>query len=100
MNNNYQCFVLDDTGAFELPNNIFDEFNDNYTSNDLSNYLNDQQNYLENIVDLKLNMYNDKEFNKLNDFLFGPISLIISDRIKNLFQDFYIPTTSIKKLKL
>ena len=100
MKNNYQCFVLDDTGAFELPNNIFDKFNDNYTSKDLSNYLNDQQKYLEDIVDLKLNMYNDKEFNKLNDFLFGPISLIISDRIKNLLQDFYIPTHKYKRVKV
>ena len=71
----------------ELPNDIFKNYKEKVDLKDLSKYLQEgRQDYLENINDLKLEMYNDKEFNKLNDFLFGSFDFIISDRIKNIFK--------------
>jgi hypothetical protein len=96
MNNHYKCLLIDDSGAFEFSKKIFDNF---HPSNEV-NLLRAKQEFIEDISNLKLEMYNDNKFNKLNDFLFGPIDFIVSDRIKQLIQNFHLPKHRYKDVKI
>lgn len=90
MNKEYYVLTVEDTSSAEYTKNYWKkspEFS-------LLMYIRENGAYPEQIPDLNLEIriYDDVEFNRLNDFILSPIDkLCISEKVKNIIEHYCLP---------
>ncbi len=90
MNTKYFILIIDDASSAE--------FSDRYWKNkpdfSLNDYIKENNRYPKEIPDLKLEtrIYDDPDFNALNDFIFGPVDkFCITEKVKNILLESNLP---------
>lgn len=91
MNKGYYVLEVEDTSSAEFTNNYWKKKPKFFS---LREYIKENGAYPEQIPDLNLEIriYDDVEFNRLNDFILSPIErLCISEKVKNILELYSLP---------
>lgn len=89
----YYVMEVKDESAGEFPNNYNSKGVKSASA--LRQYIRKNNEFPEYIPNLKLKIYDDPEFNKINDFIFGPVNkFCVSKRVKEALQEFNLPEHS------
>lgn len=84
----YYAILIDDSGAAEFKDSYYD------ISYNHKNFLSDlkiSKKFPDKDFSLDLEMYEDDEFNSLNDFIHAPIDFIVNDQVKLILQRHNLP---------
>lgn len=92
----YQCLLINDSGAVEFSDSFLDSAKPG--ANELLR--NAERNFDLEAPVLDFDMYDDPEFNQVNDILHAPIDLIINDRTKAIFESFKLPDHKFGRAKV
>lgn len=92
----YQCLIISDSGAIEYT----DRFLKNTKPSVSVLRRNAENDFQFEPPILEFEMYDDPEFNKLNDILHAPTNLIMNDRTKVIFESFKLPEHKYGKAKV
>ncbi|SCY98365.1 hypothetical protein SAMN02927903_03238 [Flavobacterium caeni] len=86
----YYVLEVSDESAAEFPDGY--NYNDKHSSSALRSYIHENRDFPSFIPKLSQTIYDDPEFNKLNDFIFGPIEkFCVSRRVKEVLEQFNLP---------
>lgn len=86
----YYVLEVDDKSATEYPNSY--KWDDPHSGSALRQYIHDNRDFPSWTPILEQEIYDDPEFNKLNDFIYGPIEkFCVSRRVKELLEQFNLP---------
>jgi hypothetical protein len=92
----YQCPIISDSGAVEFT----DSFLDNAKPNAKELLRNAEKDFQFEPPVLEFEMYDDPEFNRINDMLHATTEFIINDRVKNILKSFKLPEHKFGKAKV
>lgn len=92
----YQCLIIRDSGAVEFT----DRFLHNAKPSAYEVRTNAENDFQFNPPVLEFEMYDDPEFNQINDILHAPTDLIINDRTKAIFESFKLPEHKFGKARV
>lgn len=92
----YQCLLINDSGSVEFSDRFLD--NAKPSANELLR--NAERNFEIEAPVLDFDMYDDPEFNQVNDILHAPTNLIINDRTKAIFESFKLPDHKCGRAKV
>jgi hypothetical protein len=92
----YQCILINDSGAVEFK----DKFLDNAKPSVNELLRNAEKDFLAEAPVLEFEMYDDPEFNQVNDILHAPEDFIINERTKNIFESFKLPDHKFGRAKV
>lgn len=86
----YFVMEVNDESAAEYPNNY--NFEGSKSSSTLRNYIQTNKCFPEFNPQLSQEIYDDPEFNKINDFIFGSVEkFCVSKRVKEVLEKFNLP---------
>lgn len=86
----YFVLEVNDESAAEYPNNY--NFEGSKSSRALRNYIQTNKGFPEFNPQLSQEIYDDPEFNKVNDFIFGSVEkFCVSKRVKEVLEQFNLP---------
>jgi hypothetical protein len=87
---NYYVLEVNDESAAEYPHNY--NWNDPHSGSALRQYIEKHKDFPSWTPLLEQEIYDDPEFNKLNDFIHGPIEkFCVSKRVKEVLEQFNLP---------
>ncbi|MDT0608055.1 hypothetical protein [Croceitalea rosinachiae] len=86
----YYVIHVKDESAGEYPDSY--DWDNPYAPSKLRKYIRDHKEFPSFTPNLELEIYDDSEFNKINDFIFGPIkTFCISEKVKRILNTFNLP---------
>lgn len=86
----YYILEVNDESAAEYPDNY--NWDSKHSSPALKNYIHENNDFPSFIPELSQSIYDDPQFNKLNDFIFGPIEkFCVSKKVKEVLEQFNLP---------
>jgi hypothetical protein len=95
----YFAIHINDESSAEFPENYNWEKPNSASS--LIKYIRANKKFPEFIPDLKQEIYDDTEFNKVNDFIFGPIDkFCVSKKVKDVLTEFKLPDHKFYPVKV
>lgn len=83
-----EVILINDTGAVEFTDNYFDN---SYTHKTFLADLKVKSKFPDIKFNIDLKMYDDNEFNSLNDIIHAPINFIVNDKVKSILQKHNLP---------
>jgi hypothetical protein len=92
----YQCLLINDSGAVEFS----DRFLYNVKPSANAVLRNAEKDFHVEPPVLEFEMYDDPEFNRINDILHAPKDFIINERTKEIFESFRLPEHRFGKAKV
>ena len=86
----FYILEVSDKSAAEFPRNY--NWRSKHSVSALNDFIRNQKEFPDFTPKLSQEIYDDPEFNKINDFIFGPIDkYCVSKRVKELFEQFNLP---------